>query len=224
MRFCAIALTILLASELLADDVPNSDKLENDGVIIGKVLLDKSTVFDLSIPAENNWLFRLANRYHIVTKDRVIRKQLLFQSGEPYSKRVVDESERILRQNRYLFDADIRATRYENGVVDLTVATRDVWTLNPDISISRTGGENRTKLGLEDTNLLGRGQLLRVARIEDVDRESNRLEFADRHLGSSWISAHAYAVQLPRCIRPGGYRHCQSSAVARKNLLAKWLS
>lgn len=190
MRFCAIALSILLANATLAGDLPDSNALENEEAVIGKILLEKSTVFDLSIPAENNWLYRLANRYHIVTKDKVIRKQLLFRSGDGYSTRVIDESERILRQNTYLFDADIRATHYENGVVDLTVATRDVWTLSPDISISRSGGENRTKVGLEDTNLLGRGQLLRIARIENVDRDSNRLEFADRHLGRSWVSGY----------------------------------
>ena len=88
-----------------------------------------------------------------------------------------------------MFDADIRPTRYQNGVVDLTVSTRDVWTLSPDISLSRSGGENRTKYGLEESNLLGRGQLVRVARIEDVDRTSDSFEFSDQHLGRSWVSA-----------------------------------
>jgi hypothetical protein len=55
--------------------------------------------------------------------------------------------------------------------------------------VSRSGDENRTKFGVEDSNLLGRGQTLRVARIDTVDRTSNRFEFADRHLGRSWVSA-----------------------------------
>jgi len=188
MRHCAIALAIFLPTVALTSELPDGEMLEREKAVIGEITLDKSTVFDLSIPAENNWLYRLANRLHIVTKDKVIRKQLLFRSGDSYSARVVDESERILRRNTYLFDADIKPTRYENGVVDLSVATRDVWTLSPDISVSRSGGENRTKIGLEDTNLLGRGQLLRVARIDDVDRTSDRFEFADQHLGKSWVS------------------------------------
>ncbi len=188
MRLCAIALAILLPNIVLASDLPDSETLERETAIIGKISFDKSSVFDLSIPAENNWLYRLANRLHIVTKDKVIRKQLLFRSGDTYSARVVDESERILRRNTYLFDADIRSTRYEDGIVDLSVATRDVWTLSPDVSVSRSGGENRTKVGLEETNFLGRGQLLRVARIENVDRTSDSFEFADRHLGRSWVS------------------------------------
>jgi hypothetical protein len=190
MRYCVIVLAAIVSTAALASDLPDSDELEKEGAVIGEITLEKANVFDLSNPAENNWLYRLANRLHIVTKDKVIRKQLLFRNGDPYSARLSDESERILRQNTYLFDADIRPTRYENGIVDLSVMTRDVWTLSPDISVSRSGGENRTKIGLEDTNLLGRGQLLRVARFEDVDRTSDRLEFADQHLGRSWVRAY----------------------------------
>ena len=184
-----LVLVSFCSTAVFADQPPNDDELEQDKAIIGEIRLEKSNVFDLSNPEENNWLYRLANRLHIVTRDKVIQKQLLFRSGDEFSLRKVDESERILRQNRYFFDAKIKPGRYENGVVDLTVSTRDVWSLNPDISLSRSGGENRTKYGLEDTNLLGRGQLVRVARIEDVDRTSDSFEFSDKHLGRSWVSA-----------------------------------
>lgn len=172
-----------------ATELPDGDILERDNAVIGKITFNKMNVFDLSIPKENNWLYRLANRLHIVTKDKVINKQLLFRSGDTYSTRLNDESERILRQNSYFFDAEITPTRYENGRVDLSIATRDVWTLSPDISVSRSGGENRTKFGIEETNFLGTGQSLRIARIDNVDRTSNSFEFADRHLGRSWVSA-----------------------------------
>jgi hypothetical protein len=190
MRLYSIVLTSVLFAAALAEDMPNSDALGRDAAVIGEIRLEKANVFDLSNPEENNWLYRLANRLHVVTKDRVIKKQLLIESGGHYSRRMIDESERILRQNLYLFDANIVPVRYEDGVVDLTVRTRDVWTLSPDVSVSRSGGENRTKFGLEDTNLLGRGQLVRIARVEDVDRTSDSFEFFDQHLGSTWVSAH----------------------------------
>jgi hypothetical protein len=188
MRCCCLSFTILLSTIALADELPPGDALEREGAIIGEIRIEKSNIFDLSDPEENNWLFRLANRLHIVTQDKVLQKQLLFRSGDPYSQRKVEESERILRQNLYLFDASITAASADNGVVDLTVRTRDVWTLNPDVSLSRSGGENRSKFGLEDTNLFGRGQLVRLARVEDVDRTSDSFEFSDRHLGRSWVS------------------------------------
>ncbi len=189
MRCRLIALLALFPAALFADELPDTAQLERDGAIIGELILDKSNVFDLSNPEENNWLYRLANRWHSVTKDKVIKKQLLIASGDTYSARKIDESERILRSNQYLFDASIEPLRHENGVVDLAIQTRDVWTLSPDLSVSRSGGENRTKYGLEEKNLFGRGQMLRVARIENVDRTTDSLEFYDRHLGKSWVTA-----------------------------------
>jgi hypothetical protein len=156
--------------------------------VVGEIKLRKLNVFDLSNEEENNWLYRLANRLHIVTKDRVIRGQLLFETGSHYDKRLIEETERILRQNRYLYDANIETTLREDGVVDLVVVTKDVWTLGPDLSLSRKGGENKSQFGIEEQNFLGSGQTLRFNHEENVDRRSNSFEFFDRHLGHSWVS------------------------------------
>ncbi|MEO1248152.1 MAG: hypothetical protein AAFX56_20945 [Pseudomonadota bacterium] len=152
------------------------------GAVIGELILDRQNVFDLSNPDENNWFYALANRWHIVTRESLIRRQLLVSEGDPYSERLVDESERILRQNAFLFDANVRPVAVDGNRVDVEVATRDVWTLVPDVSVSRSGGENRTKFGIEDTNLLGRGQLIRIARTDDVDRTSDSIEYADNNI------------------------------------------
>jgi hemolysin activation/secretion protein len=56
------------------------------------------------------------------------------------------------------------------------------------LSISRSGGETRSRFGLEETNLLGRGQSLRLIRDNDIDRSENTIEFSDPHLGRSWVS------------------------------------
>jgi len=174
-----------------ADEVPDATSLEAEGYIIGEITLDKGDVFDLSNPDENNWLYRTANRWHITTRDKTITKQLLFRPGDAFDRRVIEETGRLLRRNKYLHDARITATAIEDGRVDLTVATRDVWSLGPEISVSRSGGENRTRIGLEEINLLGRGQRLRVLRDEDSDREENIVEFNDQHLGRSCVSVVA---------------------------------
>lgn len=181
-----------LAGQVLAGepvDVPvDLADLEARGAIVGTIRFDRTNVFDVSDPKENNALFRLANRLHVVTRESTIGKQLLLRSGDTVSKRLADESERILRRNNYLHDADIRVVRFEDGVADLEVKTRDLWSLAPDISFSRSGGENRSRLGLEESNFLGRGQFLSFVRDEDVDRASTSIGFADRHLGRSWVS------------------------------------
>ena len=187
--FALVALGGLWAGPIYADDSYDASSLEEQGAVIGDIVLDRANVFDLSDPAENNSFYRIANLIHVVTKDKVIRKQLLFKSGEAYSKRITDESERVLRQNQYLFDAKITPLRYENGVVDLSVATRDLWSLQPELSLSRTGGENSTTIGLEESNLLGSGTRVRFLRDEDVDRDQTIFEVSDKHVGKSWVSA-----------------------------------
>ncbi|MDH3533236.1 MAG: hypothetical protein OEO82_09925 [Gammaproteobacteria bacterium] len=192
-----LLLALCLVGSAVADEVPakiDETALEAQGVIIGTIELDKQNVFDTSIPKENNWLYRLANRFHIVTRDRVIDKQLLLEPGDTYSKRLVDESERILRRNSYLYDASITPVNRRDGVVDLRVSTRDVWTLIPTLSVSRKGGENKTTIGLQELNLLGRGQTIRFERTDDVDRTATTFEFLDAHLGRSWVTASLFVA------------------------------
>jgi len=80
-------------------DLPSAAELEAAGATIGRVIIDKQNVFDTSKPGENKSIFRLANRWHIVTRDSVIEQQLLFRSGDPFSQRILEESERLLRVN-----------------------------------------------------------------------------------------------------------------------------
>ena len=170
--------------------LPSAAELEAAGAIIGRVIIEKQNVFDTSKPGENKSIFRLANRWHIVTRDSVIEQQLLFRSGDIYSQRLLEESERLLRQNNYLYDTKITPIRYEDGVVDIRVWTRDLWTLMPGLSVSRTGGENRSRVELSEQNLLGLGVKLRLSYVENVDRNSTSFEYFDKNLGKSWTSAH----------------------------------
>jgi outer membrane protein assembly factor BamA len=199
---CAVKFVVLLvclaaAANAVADTVdgastkpviPPPAELEAEGAIVGEIVYDKQDVFDTSIPEENNALYRLANRWHIVTRDSVIRNQLLFRTGDLYSKRLLEESERLLRQNAYFYDVKIEPIAYENGVVDVRVWTRDLWTLMPGISISRSGGENRTRVSLSERNLLGRGVSLRFSYVDNVDRETGSFQYFDRTLGRTWTS------------------------------------
>ena len=88
--------------------LPSDEELVASGAVIGEVVIRNENIFDLADPRENNWLFRLANNLHAKTRPWMIRKQLLFRTGDVYDKRVLAESERILRSNRYFYDARIR--------------------------------------------------------------------------------------------------------------------
>jgi hypothetical protein len=121
----------------------------------------------------------------VVTQPEVIESQLLVAEGDPYSERLLDESERILRENVYLRDASIDAVRLDGDVVDLQVSTADVWSLTPSITAGREGGKNRLGIGLKELNLFGLGMQLGVKYKSTVDRDTATLEFSDRHFRGS---------------------------------------
>jgi len=168
--------------------LPSVEDIEAAGAVIGRIIFEKQNVFDTTQPGENKSIYRLANRWHVVTRDATIREQLLFASGDRFSARLLAESERILRQNVYLYDARIEPVGFADGIVDIRVWTRDLWTLMPGLSISRKGGENRTRVSVSERNLLGRGMSFRLAYVEDVDRDSLSFQYGDRNIGDSWVS------------------------------------
>lgn len=167
------------------------EALEDAGVRIGKLSIHAENIFDLDDPAEDNALFRTMNRLHVRTRDRVIERQLLFEAGDAFRVQQLDESERLLRSTAYLYDADIRITACDEQTVDLEVHTRDVWTLKPGFSLSRSGGESRVGFDLQEDNFLGRGGSVRYVRRIDEERRSTEIGYADRNLGGRWISLDA---------------------------------
>jgi outer membrane protein assembly factor BamA len=176
--------------------VPDFPELEALGARIGEIHVITQDIFDLEDPRENKALYRLANRLHINTRPEVIRRTLLFKSGEPLRVRVIEETERILRASRYLYDVTIRPIAYRDGVVDIEVRTRDTWSIEPGLSVSRAGGENTGRISIEEENLLGTGISLGVAYKSDVDRRGTQFHIADNNvLGSRVAASYAYTDQ-----------------------------
>ncbi|HBX43165.1 MAG TPA: hypothetical protein DEH27_04960 [Deltaproteobacteria bacterium] len=174
-------------SALPGNQIPTDRELVDRGAVIGDIRILPENIFDIEDPRENNWLFRLANRLHARTRPWVVKKQLLFRSGDPYNPRLLAESERILRSNWYLYDARIRPIAFEDGRVDIEVRTRDVWTLQPGFSFGRQGGENTTSIDLREKNLFGLGSEIGIASSSDPDRDTESLNFADEHLFGTWL-------------------------------------
>jgi len=168
--------------------VPSFAELEAAGAVVGEVRIDTQDIFDLNDPKENNALFRFANRLHIRTRPSVIRRSLLFRSGERVSQRVIEESERVLRANSYLYDVSIRPVAYRDGVVDIEVHTRDTWSLEPGVSYSRGGGSNTSGVTVREKNLFGTGVTVGVSDTSTVDRSGRELEVAHNQVFGGWTS------------------------------------
>ena len=171
--------------------LPSDMELERRGAVIGRIIIRNRNIFNLRNPKDNHALFRLANRLHRRTRRSLIRKQLLFHSGERFSAHLIDESARLLRADPYFYDASIRPVRYHDGKVDILVSTRDVWTLNPGFDFSRSGGKSRTGVQLEDLNVLGTGTDLIVQHLNSVDRSESDISVSNGHLLDGWTTVSA---------------------------------
>ena len=177
------------------EDFSDFAALEAAGAVIREVRIVPQDIFDTSDPREDHALFRLANRLHIRTRPEVIRRALLFQPGEAVSVRRIQETERRLRANRYLYDVQFRALAVNEREVDVEVVTRDTWSLDFGLSASRSGGASSGGFGLREYNLFGTGSTLAIGRQRDVDRTTNLFAFAnDRVLGSRIGVAYSHAT------------------------------
>ncbi len=181
--------------EIARPGIPSDAELEASGAVIGEIYFNISDIFNELDPREDKLLYRLANRLHIKTRESAVRAQLLFRSGDPYSARVLAETERTLRRLDYLHDAFIRPIAYDGTRVDILVQTRDVWTLQPGISYERTGGTNQTGAEIEEENLFGYGKSVTLSWSSDVERESLLLQWQDPNVWQGrWQSDLAYSI------------------------------
>jgi outer membrane protein assembly factor BamA len=176
--------------------LPTDTELETSGAVFGDIEIDNKDVFDKEDPKDNKALFHLANKLHVTTRRSVIRHQLLFRSGELYSRHVMEESARILRSDRYFYDASIEPVRYHDGKVDVRVTTRDVWTLDPGFNYGRSGGTNSTGVSLQELNILGTGSAVGIGHKSAVDRSGSSISFANTHAFGTWTMVNLNYAQL----------------------------
>jgi len=189
----ALCLASLPAAAFASACGPRS-QLEAEGYRIGKIRVQNLEIFEPEGDDDLPTLYRLANNLHIDTRDSVIESQLLFKEGDAFSERLVDETERNLRELRYIREPEVRAVDCHEGLVDLQVAVREVWTTNPGVSFGRSGGANSGGIKLEELNLLGRGKQLTFELASDADRTSYTLHWRDPGVrGSRWV--HDVAVR-----------------------------
>ncbi|MBA6413270.1 BamA/TamA family outer membrane protein [Parahaliea sp. F7430] len=169
---------------------PEHDALEKrlpQGLIVRSIRYQRFSVFDRDDPLENNWIYNWANDFHSVTREWVLNDHLLLEEGSVFEQHRAEESERILRNLKFIYDATVRPWRWCGNEVDIEVITRDIWTFTPSISFGRSGGENSSALGFRDSNFLGTGKQVLLEYDKDGDRSGYTLGYSDPSiLGSRW--------------------------------------
>ena len=86
----------------------------------------------------DKWAYDILNWVHIETREATVRKLLLFDKGDLVNLHFLLESERFLRDQKFLSDANISVAG-ENGKNVVTVQTSDNWTLTIPVTFGFSG-------------------------------------------------------------------------------------
>jgi hypothetical protein len=139
---------------------------------------------------------KLANDVHVLTREEVIRRELLFKEGDDYDQKLIDESARHLRKLGFIGDISITSDTLENSSIDVVVKTHDRWTLSPSMAVQAGGGVSGFGIGVREENLFGMGQKVTVGynRLSDrANPNGGEIGFTEpRSFGSWWSTSLQY--------------------------------
>jgi hypothetical protein len=151
-------------------------------------------IFD-SAQTEGNVLAGLMNALHMRTRPWVVRKELLFKTGDLLDHRRLEETERNLRRLGIFRDAAVDTLRVDGRLV-ARVTTYDGWTTSLETALSFTGDVVTWSLGLNERNVLGTGHLIGGNYRKEVDRDAWRLRSQLNRLLGTRLTVAAYYDNL----------------------------
>ena len=126
------------------------------GKTVGDITIERMMPFDSC----GNWFERAGNKTHMLTRERVIRRDLLFKPGDKFDPQLVVRNKQLLRSRPYISDTEVIVVpdSLDSTRVNMVIRTRDSWTISVDAGIH---GEGRTMVGLSDANIFGTGNTLK---------------------------------------------------------------
>jgi hypothetical protein len=138
------------------DTVPPRAEVACDGKRISNIVVLTQPPYTDRLPKSLDFVRRGMVVLHKNTEDDVVRRFLLFDVGDVCTRIARTESERILRVQPFLVDADIRAYDDGAGGVELEVETRDEFSVVAGV---RVVGESPRLRGIAigESNLMGQG-------------------------------------------------------------------
>ncbi len=148
-------------------------------------------------------LARIARSLHATTRTELIRRFLLLEETQPCSELRRAESERILRAQPFIADADVFVIPNDHGGVELEVRTSDEVAIVFGGSV-RAQSPNLSFLLLGNANLAGQGIFLSGAWRDGLDlRDAFTLRLEDHQfLGRPWV----FSSEVERATLGGSYR------------------
>lgn len=150
---------------------------------------------------------RMFGALHPVSREAVIRRQLLFAVGDTVDTLLVGETMRRLRAQRLFSDAVIVATHCDGtGGVALSIRTRDAWTLRPT---ARLRSASQLSIGVEERNFLGTGRSIALTREMTLRGNGAAVALTDPFILGSSVAGNIRVANLAgtHTLRLGLRRH-----------------
>ena len=137
-----------------------SSFLEYRGMVIRNITVQNLDPFGPSILDTTarplTGIGKALNKAHIVTGKYIIRRNLLFKTGQRLDPNTLAENERILRDLSSIDNAIIFVNQPDSlaDTVDITVVTKDVWSIGFDVPVVTP---SKIVFRIYDANFLGLG-------------------------------------------------------------------
>ena len=156
---------------------------------ITAIFLDNASIFDVDDPGDRRfqWAYDAANALHVQTKERVLRRELLFQVGDCYDPFLLEETERLLRAYTFIGRVDVYGVPQAGGDYYVYVETQDEWSTRVDARFRFDDGFELSGASVNEENLLGTGQTVGVFYVQrDVQRDVGVSYFTPQLAGTRW--------------------------------------
>ncbi len=172
----SLALILCGPSRLFPADLPRR---------IERIEIVRKQIFDTTRVEDRHLLGSLANGLHLLTREDVVRQELLFAEGDELDVSLLQESARNLRALGYLGDVTISSRDLGDTSAVVTVTTQDRWTIDALPAYRQEGGVSAQRYTVKDDNFLGGGQSLSLTYSYRTDRPTPHgaeVTFHDRNL------------------------------------------
>ncbi|GHT35495.1 hypothetical protein FACS189434_13380 [Bacteroidia bacterium] len=167
----------VVGADLQSVPKPQGKYTNAEGKIIRNIVIMTKSPFDTADSAKffsEKGISNVANYIHVNTHKFVIRNLLMFRKNDNFDSLKVQESERLLRSQRYIDRARIFARPVEGtDSVDVMVQERDEFSLIPDGDLS----SSTFGIGLKEKNFIGLGHQAQVGYEWDYNGDVNNYRY-----------------------------------------------
>ena len=144
---------------------------DSSAAVVTAVRIQRENVFDKA--ESGSWLFGAANKLHLVTREHVVRRELLIPVGAPFDSAAADETARNLRKLGIFRRVKVDSSSSGDGLVE-HVTTKDSWTTQVQASFKSSGDQITWNAGVSEKNLLGLQIKASLKYTSDPDRSTTQ--------------------------------------------------